>query len=486
MNLLNLWKGLFYPADHRWDQAKIRQVDTLLFFTLLSTGIGLYSLFKWSKHQHELLISTSMVIVVLAIVAGLVLRLSHSHVAALNIGFLGMVVHAFNIVYQDGGPLASDQTLWLPVLLIGFYLSASTLMANVWAFLVISGSLALVVMAINGAEFPLMTLSESANRIEAISGMLLPLLILSIAQGFTARQRQQAVDSAESASAEADRIAAQSSQNQQHLAGVVDSVQDNVGQLNQVTEWLDQQSGQLQQQVGQLKDNCTTQSAATEQMNAQLQQMNIDMAQADQFVGDLNQRSNAINQQAQSSSKTLSDSTSAIAQILQTNQQIVSVADLITSVAEQTNLLALNAAIEAARAGEQGRGFAVVADQVRELSGKSTNAAIEIRQILDKSQQEVVHGQKVVQATASELGEIIQQIGVTQTDISQLAELISQQLQAANQLNQASLDVSQTADSSNLVSVEVEQQAALLLEQVETMKGLSMGLSEVLQHNPSR
>ena len=58
---------------------------------------------------------------------------------------------------------------------------------------------------------------------------------------------------------------------------------------------------------------------------------------------------------------------------------------IIDQIAFQTNILSLNAAVEAATAGEAGKGFAVVAQEVRNLANSSTQAAREIKNLVESA-----------------------------------------------------------------------------------------------------
>ncbi len=476
MTPLAIWRAMFMPESHQWRPEQLRFVDTLMFFTLLSLFTGLYSLFKWLQHDHTLLIYTSFLLIGAELLAGAIVRFGRMPVLALNVGFFGMVIHALNMIYQGGGVLSSTQTLWIPVLIISFFLTANLLMATLWSLGVILFSSWMVANALNGIAMPQMVLSPSALATETWSGLLMPLVVIVVAQGFTAKQRNKAMNAAEKAQFDTLATAEKAKQGAQQLSEVLDKAGDNAGQLSLVANELESQSLDLHQQVNNLNQNCESQASAAEQMSQQLLRMTSDMEQSERFVTEMRSRSEVINRQAQSSAESLEASTNAIDKILISNEKIMSVAGLITSVADQTNLLALNAAIEAARAGEHGRGFAVVAEQVRELSAKSNASAVEIRALLDLSRQEVSHGQVVIQATATELSGIIEQVSETVTDVNQLADTMVHQVQAVQELNSASAEVANSVVQTNQVSESVATQGKQLTQQVDTLKALAEDL----------
>ncbi|MCG9682741.1 methyl-accepting chemotaxis protein [Vibrio sp. Isolate23] len=480
MNPATLWRRACMPSQHNWTKSQQRQADILSLFTFIAFLVGLYSFIKWSKHSHDSLVLTSVFLIVLELISAACLKWLKHPGFALNLGFVGMTVHALNIIYQSGGVVESTQTYWVPLLVVAFFLSGTRSMAICWSAIVISSSAAMTYLHLSDFRFPQLILSASALRIEIWSGTILPLVVICIAQAFTAKQREQAIELAEYAKQKSEAVADKATQGERHLSSVLDQANQNSHQLKEVSQVLESQSEALDSQVSQLNINSESQASAAEQMSQQVHQMTEGLEDSSHFVTELRGRSDAVHKQAEKSSELLEASISAISQIIDSHDQIMKVADLITSVAEQTNLLALNAAIEAARAGEQGRGFAVVADQVRELSAKSSESAVEIRNLLDRSEQEVRHGQEVVHASATRMKEVIEQVTGISKDVNGLANIMTNQMSALKELDEASSEVANGVVETKTISELVAQNGAQLNGQVETVRTLTSQLDLVV------
>jgi len=130
---------------------------------------------------------------------------------------------------------------------------------------------------------------------------------------------------------------------------------------------------------------------------------------------------------------------------------------VIDGIAFQTNILALNAAVEAARAGEQGRGFAVVASEVRNLAGRSAEAAREIKQLIVASVARVAEGTTQVDRAGSTMREVVNAIGRVTAVVAEISEASSEQAAGVSQVGEA---VTQMDHATQQNAALVEQMAA--------------------------
>lgn len=188
--------------------------------------------------------------------------------------------------------------------------------------------------------------------------------------------------------------------------------------LASMAEELSGQSGQLHQ--ASLEQNQATEALVDEVTHVKEQLAGV-IKSSDQthtMTGEITRKVQEANTQMTALSNAMND-------ISANAQEITSIAKAIDNIAFQTSILALNASVEAARAGSAGKGFAVVAEEVKELAGKSAQAAQSAVEVVANTRAVIQTGVELNDSTAESLRAI--------SDVSAEISEISDQLVAAVQ-----------------------------------------------------
>ena len=155
------------------------------------------------------------------------------------------------------------------------------------------------------------------------------------------------------------------------------------------------------------------------------------------LADDLQEQSDFVDQNVAKISQT-------VEQLVANVQQVSGITDSILNISSQTNLLALNASIEAARAGEAGRGFAIVAENVSKLAEESSKSTETITNLIEDALDCVSRGTQIVNDAAASLNEIADNTNLVDEIISKLNEqskLENGLMEEISSLSTAILDV---------------------------------------------
>jgi methyl-accepting chemotaxis protein len=200
---------------------------------------------------------------------------------------------------------------------------------------------------------------------------------------------------------------------------------------------LQEDSQVLTLNVHTLNTNANQQAASLEETAASIEQMggNIrlttekaqEMSEVSQHTQDSANKGKELALKTATAMEDINNSTSSI------NESIT----VIEQIAFQTNILSLNAAVEAATAGEAGKGFAVVAGEVRNLAGRSAEAANSIKNIVEEATKKALEGKNISDSMTKGYEELSKNISENTELIDYVASASKEQLEGINQINNA-------------------------------------------------
>ena len=220
-----------------------------------------------------------------------------------------------------------------------------------------------------------------------------------------------------------------------------------------------------------LAEGATEQAGAVEELQATITSITENIEKAADQAHESYVQARQYADEADNSRAQMTAMVDAMTRINETSKNIENIISEIEDIASQTNLLSLNASIEAARAGEAGRGFAVVADQIRQLAEQSTKSAVDTRELIEGSLEEIAEGNKAADKAAASIETVVEGIGKiaeSSRNISQVsrdqATAMDQAEQGVNQISEVVQANSATAQESSATSEELSAQAVSLDE----------------------
>ena len=244
-----------------------------------------------------------------------------------------------------------------------------------------------------------------------------------------------------------------------------------VGSVRQNSESVATASAQIAQGNLDLSQRTEEQASALEQTAASMEQLSSTVKANADNAKQANQLARGASTVAIQGGQIVTEVVATMKGINDSSKKIADIISVIDSIAFQTNILALNAAVEAARAGEQGRGFAVVASEVRNLAGRSAEAAKEIKSLINASVE------RVEQGTA-----LVDQAGITMTEVVSSIKRVTDimgEISAAS--TEQSAGVSQVGQAVSQMDMVTQQNAALVEESAAAAESLKVQALQLVQ-----
>jgi len=250
---------------------------------------------------------------------------------------------------------------------------------------------------------------------------------------------------------------------------VVEKVGSTIGNIKIAATEVTSASAEISTSTTDLSQRTEEQAASLEETSASMEQISSTVKKNAENATQANEFAAETNAVAARGGAVVSKAVTAMAHIEESSRKISDIIGVIDEIARQTNLLALNAAVEAARAGEAGRGFAVVASEVRSLAQRSSQAAKDIKDLINNSHTQVQSGVELVNKAGESLNEIVASIKKVAGIVADIASASVEQSTGIDQINKALTQMDEVTQQNSALVEENAATAKTLEDQAKTM-----------------
>lgn len=243
-------------------------------------------------------------------------------------------------------------------------------------------------------------------------------------------------------------------------------------QVNHSAEEVANASSHLSSSAQMLSQGTTEQASSVQELAARINIISGEVKSMANGALDVRSQTHQTGEEVLLCNQKMQNLVDAMAKIQTRSEEIEKILKTIDDIAFQTNILSLNAAVEAARAGEAGKGFAVVAEEVRDLAGKSAQAAQNTSELIAHSTEAVHLGTEIAQNTADVLRGVVNSIQSVTDAIDHIAVVSNKQSESVEQVSEGVNQISLVVQSNSATAEEGAAASQQLSAEATCLKGL--------------
>ncbi|WP_323659947.1 methyl-accepting chemotaxis protein [Aliarcobacter butzleri] len=229
-------------------------------------------------------------------------------------------------------------------------------------------------------------------------------------------------------------------------------------------EQLENNSTIMKSSMQKLAQKTNEQSASLEQTATAVEQISSITRNNTQNAQKMSSLGETVKSAAQTGYNLADKTTFSMDEINEKVSAINEAISIIDQIAFQTNILSLNAAVEAATAGEAGKGFAVVAQEVRNLANKSSEAANEIKVLVESATLKANEGKVIAQEMQDGYKSLHSHITETLSIIEDVSIAAKEQMKGIEQVSDAIVTLNKITKENESETIQITSIAAEVSE----------------------